>query len=63
MKDTYKMLGLKTKISELKDWVLMQEENTLLKVVHIRDGNLTVSGLLNTNTNEVYIIADRQENQ
>lgn len=64
MKDkAYKLLGLKTNVLELEKWILMQEENSLLKVVHSRDGDLTVSGLLNTKTKEIYIIAERQLNQ
>jgi hypothetical protein len=58
-----KVLDLKPKVMSLENWIVMQKDATLLEVRHSRDGNLTVTGLYNKETGELFMLAERVENQ
>lgn len=58
-----KVLGIETKAMSLENWIIMQKDTTMLEVKHSRDGNLIVTGLFNKETGELFMLAERTENQ
>lgn len=58
-----KVLGIETKAISLENWIVMQKDATMLEVKHSRDGNLIVTGLFNKETGELFMLAERTENQ
>jgi hypothetical protein len=47
----------------LESWIVMQKDATMLEVKHSRDGNLIITGLFNKETGELFMLAERTENQ
>jgi hypothetical protein len=58
-----KVLGIETKAMSLENWIVMQKDATMLEVKHSRDGNLIITGLFNKETGELFMLAERTENQ
>lgn len=58
-----KVFGIETKAMSLESWIVMQKDATMLEVKHSRDGNLIITGLFNKETGELFMLAERTENQ